>query len=238
MKDFIYSSQGALFGKRTIVGFGDSDFHIKEIGRTIANDLIIQNHYSKKVYAGTSIHLGVYMGGVLVGVLQFGAALNPASGGSIVGGTELENYLELNRMWLDDKAPRNSESMAISYSIKFIKQRYPEVKWIQSFADERCGRFGVVYQAANFEFFGEHIAVFWTLDDEVYHNIQMTISPTDTKRYNKTVKHLQDNRERATSQKLRQFRYLYWVDRRWKKNCLLKQVSYPKHPQLRSLVTT
>ena len=53
-------------------------------------------------------------------------------------------------MWLSDDAPRNSESRAISYAVKYIRKACPSVVWIQSFADERCGGLGVVYQAANF----------------------------------------------------------------------------------------
>jgi hypothetical protein len=64
--------------------------------------------------------------------------MNPASQASVVKDTEIDEYLELNRMWLSDEAPKNSESKAISYSIKYIKRKYPKIKWIQSFADERC----------------------------------------------------------------------------------------------------
>ena len=112
--------------------------------------------------------------------------MNPASGASVVSGTSIENFLELNRMWLDDKAGRNSESQAISCSIKYIKHRYPRVKWIQSFADERCHCFGIVYQAASFKYYGEHTNVFWELDGEFYHNVNMTIS-TESQRYKNNV---------------------------------------------------
>lgn len=227
-KDLIYSQQTTLYGSREIIGFGSNDFHIKEIDRNKANDIIVKNHYSKKYYNATYIHLGVYMKNNLVGVLQFGYAMNPASGGSVVKGTANDQYLELNRMWLDDIAPRNSESMAIAYSIRYIRSKFPKVKWIQSFADERCGGFGIVYQGANFEYYGEHTSDFWELDDEVYHNIQMTVSK-GTKRYSSAVKHLQDNKDRAKRMSLRQFRYIYWIDHRWKKNVLLEQKPYPKH---------
>lgn len=110
-KDLIYSDQQSMFGSREIIGFGSDEFSIKELDRNKANKIIVENHYSKKFYNATYIHLGVYIKTELVGVLQFGYAMNPASCGSVVEGTELDQYLELNRMWLDDKAPRNSESM-------------------------------------------------------------------------------------------------------------------------------
>lgn len=224
-KGFIYSPQSSMFGNRDVIGFGNNEFCVKEIERDLANSIIVKNHYSKKFYNATYIHLGVFIHSEILGVLQFGYAMNPASCGSVVSGTEIDEYLELNRMWLDDKAIRNSESMAISYAVKYIRQKLKKIKWIQSFADERCGGFGIVYQAANFEFYGEHIAKFWTLDNEVYHNSLMTRNP----KLSKSAAYLQHHKERATSEELRQFRYIYWMDFRWKTNVLLKQCKYPKH---------
>lgn len=224
-KGLIYSNQQTLFGAREIIGFGSDDFHVKEIERKLANDLIVKNHYSKKFYNATYIHLGVFICGELLGVLQYGYAMNPASCGSVVEGTKMDEYLELNRMWLDDKAKRNSETKAISYSLRYIRSKFPKIKWIQSFADERCGCFGIVYQAASFSFYGEHVSTFWTVDGEVYHNSLMTRDP----KLSKSAKFLQDNKERATSEELRQFRYIKFIDKRWKKKCLLKEQPYPKY---------
>lgn len=224
-KDLIYDNQQTLFGAREIIGFGSDDWHVKEIDRKLANDLIIKNHYSKKFYNATYIHLGVFICGELLGVLQYGYAMNPASCGGVVEGTQMDEYLELNRMWLDDKAKRNSETMAISYSLRYIRSKFPKIKWIQSFADERCGCFGIVYQAASFSFYGEHVSTFWTVDGEVYHNSLMTRDP----KLSKSAKFLQDNKERATSEELRQFRYIKFIDKRWKKKCLLKEQPYLKY---------
>lgn len=231
MKDnaYIFSDQSSLWGKREIIGFGNKDYFVKEIDKDLSNQIIIKNHYSKKVagFATTYIYLGVFMKNELIGTLQFGFAMNAASMDKIVSGTGIYEYLELNRMWLHDKAGKNSESMAISYSIKFIKGKYRKVKWIQSFADERCGGFGIVYQAANFKFFGEHTSTFWELDDEWYHNKAMTIK--DRKKAKKHEVFLQDNRERAKQVELRQFRYIYFINQKCIKQCLLKQKEYPKH---------
>lgn len=226
-KDLIYDNQQTLFGAREIIGFGSDDFYVKEIERKLANDLIVKNHYSKKFYNATYIHLGVFICGELLGVLQYGYAMNPASCGSVVEGTQMDEYLELNRMWLDDKAERNSETKAISYSLRYIRSKFPKIKWIQSFADERCGCFGIVYQAASFSFYGEHISDFYELDGEVYHKIQFTVTPKD-KRY-KAVKHLIERKNEAIKHSLRQFRYIKFIDKRWKKKCLLKEQPYLKY---------
>jgi len=220
-----YITNPVLFGKPEIIGFGSDDFCIKEIGKKISKETIIKNHYSKKVYNATYIHLGVFQNKELVGVLQYGYAMNPASCGSVVKDTEMNQYLELNRMWLNDKAPRNSESKAISYSIKYIRGKFPLIKWIQSFADERCGGFGIVYQAANFSYFGEHVSKFWELDGEIFHNSLMTSRKAGKRGYDL----LHRNIDRVKGGEFRQFRYIFFIDKRWKNKCTLKEMPYPKH---------
>ena len=163
-----------------------------------------------------------------MGVLQYGYAMNPASCGSVVKGTLKNEYLELNRMWLSDDLDKHikyAESQAISMSLKYIRRKYPKIKWIQSFADERCGGFGIVYQACSFSYYGEHDSVFWELDGEVYHNSLMTRNPE----LSKSAKRLQNNKEKAKSYSLRQFRYIKFLDQREKKKCLLEEKPYLKH---------
>lgn len=225
IKGFIKSDQMEMFGGASVIGFGNHDFRVVEIDRDTANAIIVQNHYSRKVNWAYRIHLGIWTGNLLVGVLQFGYAMNPASCVSVVEGTDMDQYLELNRMWLDDCAPKYAETQALSYAFKYIKKRFPKIKWVQSFADERCGKFGIVYQAANFEYYGEHTSTFWELDGVVYHNSLMTRDPSSRK----LAEYLQANKHRAEALTLRQFRYIYWLDRSWKRKCLLKQAAFPKH---------
>jgi len=214
-----------LVGSREAIGFGDAAFNVRLIDRNLANDIIIANHYSRRVYRASTLHLGVFMGGDMVGVIQFGFAMNPASADSVVAGTLMSEYLELNRMWLADAAPRNSESRALAYAIRLIRRARPAVKWIQSFADERCGLFGTVYQAAGFTYHGEHVGIFWELDGEFYHNSLMTNGKTaNTPR----AAFLRANRDRAVQRRLRQFRYLRFLQQRFAKHCRHPARPFPK----------
>lgn len=212
-------------GTREAIGFGDAAFSVQMIDRKLANDIIIANHYSRRVYLASTLHLGVFIGTDLVGVLQYGFAMNPASADSVVAGTLMHEYLELNRMWLADAAPRNSESRALAYSIRLIRRARPSVKWIQSFADERCGLFGTVYQAAGFTFHGEHVGRFWELDGEFYHDSLMTNSKTAN---SPRASHLRANRDRAVMRRLRQFRYLRFLQQRFAKGCRYPVRPFPK----------
>lgn len=220
-------ARGYIFDESTprrVVGFGDQEFWIAEIPRPVAIDIIKRNHYSGRVVQNSYIHLGVFFHTELVGALQFGYAMNPASGRNIVTGTGNREYLELNRMWLSDVVPRNGESMAISFSMKFIKLAYPAVHWVQSFADERCGRWGVVYQASNFLYCGHHVTTFYELDGEWYHKILAT----SVTRQGDRSKHLRENLQRATIHRFRQFRYLLFLRRSARKNLRLPILPYPK----------
>jgi adenine modification enzyme len=222
---YLYSKQMAMFGEREVIGFGSNDFMVAVIDRDLANSIVAERHYSKRFVGSSRIHLGVSIDGELVGVLQFGVAMNPASMGRILQDCGLYEYLELNRMWLDDKAPRNSESRAISYAIKYIRKAEPKILFIQSFADERCGLNGTVYQAANFLYCGEHLGKFWELDGEFYHDSILTDSKKmDTPR----GRHLRANAARAVLHRLRQFRYIYMMQPRFRSRLLLPVKPYPK----------
>lgn len=226
-KKYIYKNQGSLWGESECVGFGTDEFYVKEIDKKLSKDIIIKNHYSKKVCndATTHIHLGVFYKEKLKGVLQYGYAMNPQSMSSVVAGTKLNEYKELNRMWIDDNCKKYAESQAISYSIKYIKKKYKSVKWIQTFADERCGGLGIVYQACSFDYYGEHTSTFWEFEGEIYHNSIIT----NNNRNKKRELEQRGFSEKAIKKTLRQFRYIKFIDKRQKKNCLLKQKPYLKH---------
>ena len=223
---YLLEASGDLFGHRETIGFGEAGFYVALLDPDAANRIIIANHYSARIYRGSTIHLGVWIGGEMLGVLQYGYAMNPASADSVVAGTAMNEYLELNRMWLDDRAPRNSESRALAASIRLIRRLRPAVKWIQSFADERCGLFGTVYQAAAFTFHGEHVGIFWELDGEFYHNTLMTAGGKRAE--SPRAAFLLANRDRAIRHELRQFRYLRFLKPRFAKGCRYPVRPFPK----------
>ena len=222
-KDYIYSSQLSLFLERECIGYGSNIFYIKEIDRDLANKVIKENHYSKKYFNNSYIHLGLFENNVLKGVLQYGHLMNNNSVSTIVEGTKNGEALELNRMWLsDDINIKYPESQAISMSIKYIKKKFPLIKWIQSFADERCGGFGIVYQACSFNYYGEHLSTFYTDGETFFHNIQVTASR------DKAGIQVVDKTS-LTKMQLRQFRYIKFIKNNLEKKCTLKKQEYPKH---------
>jgi hypothetical protein len=105
-----------------------------------------------------------------------------------------------------------------------IRKVCPTVAWIQSFADERCGGLGVVYQAANFLYIGSHKCSFYELDGETYHDMLLTAH----KKSGQRGAFLREHIGRATKHTLRQFRYVYFLKRDWMKRLKMKVQPYPK----------
>lgn len=62
------------------VGFGCDDLHVATIPVWLARLVISHFHYSKRVVNNSYLHLGIFDGRELVGVMQWGYAMNPSSG--------------------------------------------------------------------------------------------------------------------------------------------------------------
>jgi hypothetical protein len=127
---------------------------VKPISAQDANRIIRQLHYSGKVVNNSQLHLGVFMGDRCGGAMQFGPSLDKRKMLGLVTGTLWNEFLELNRMAFADWLPRNGESRCIGYAMRFIRKRYPWVKWVVSFADgTQCGD-GTIYRASGFALTG------------------------------------------------------------------------------------
>ena len=126
------------------------EIELKVIPSSIANPFIKAHHYSGKVVNNSCLHFGAFLDGGLHGVMSYGPSLDKRKIIGLVEGTGWNEFLELNRMAFDEYLPRNSESRCIGQSIRLIKKRAPQIKWIISFADGcSCGD-GTIYRASNF----------------------------------------------------------------------------------------
>ncbi len=116
----------------------------------VANDFVRRHHYSGKTTANSQLHLGVYLGDRLGGVMQFGPSLDKRRMLGLVKGTKWNGFLELNRLAFSDLLPRNSESRALAVAFRMIRKHYPHIEWVVSFADgTQCGD-GTIYRASGF----------------------------------------------------------------------------------------
>lgn len=219
---------GPLMGEWALAGYQAGPLAVGAIGVQQARKMVVEHHYSGRFVNNSYVNLGVFYQREWVGVLQFGYAMNPACLGRIVAGTGTRDYLELNRMWVDDKAPTNSESQAIGLALRYIRKALPKVRFIQTFADERCGGLGVMYQAAGFDYLGSHVTSFYELDGETYHEMLLTAHRGGGSR----GAYLRDNINRAERQSLRQFRYIRFLKKGARRHLQLAVLPYPKPQQI------
>jgi hypothetical protein len=223
-----------LFGEPSVVGATSGDVSVLLIEKSQADEIIRAGHYSGSVVWSSSVHFGVYCNGSLVGALQFGPAMNPASGARVVAGSTAETWLELSRMWLADDKPPNTASRAIGGALRVLRHVKPRVEWVQSFADERCGKLGGVYQACSFLYVGEHLQTFYEIDGVWVHKSMFDRPAIDSRgwRSGPKIAWVKQNQERATAHVYRQFRYLRFIDQRARRRLLLPVLEYPKSAQV------
>jgi hypothetical protein len=130
------------------------DIRVLPISAKDANAIVKRIHYSGKTVNNSQLHLGVFMDGKCGGAMQFGPSLDKRKIQGLVSGTSWNGFIELNRMAFADWLPRNSESRALGYAFRFIRERYPHIEWIISFADgTQCGD-GTIYRASGFALTG------------------------------------------------------------------------------------
>lgn len=109
--------------------------------------LVVAHHYLHR-RPPISHAFGIYVYGDLLGAVTYGTPASrhlqksacPSDPGLV---------LELNRLWLDDALPANSESWFVSRTLRMIPPRI-----IVSYADPLHGHYGYIYRALNFRYAG------------------------------------------------------------------------------------
>ena len=219
-----------LFGHREPVAFGTADVLVRPIHKDTADDLIRAGHYSGSVVWSSNRHFGVFHHGRLIGALQYGPAMNPASGGKVVRDCRPGEWLELNRMWLADEKPANCATRAIAYSLRLLRHRLEPPTWVQAFADSRCGKLGAVYQAASFLYLGSHETTFYELDGEWFHKSMRGRPLVDKRgwRCGPKIRRFLANEDRAVPHTFTQYRYAKFLRRGARKRLRMPVLPYPK----------
>lgn len=191
---------------------GAKDIRIAPISGADAGRLVKRVHYSGTVVLNSQLHLGVYLDGILEGVMQFGPSTDKRKLQGLVADTPWNGFIELNRMAFSERLPRNSESRALAVAFRMMRKAYPHLQWIVSYADgAQCGD-GAIYRASGFALTGMRKNVTLWGDDK-----GNTVSLTTVTK----GKHiLQDGASSMASYKAQgfkpieghQLRYVYFLD--------------------------
>lgn len=120
---------------------------VQSLSATVARTVAEREHYMHRKPV-VSHAFGLYAGGELAGVCVFGT---PASRHLQMGAfpADPSRVMELNRLWVHDTQPRNTESWFVARCLKLL----PSLM-VVSYADTSVGHLGYVYRALNFRYAG------------------------------------------------------------------------------------
>jgi hypothetical protein len=125
-------------------------YQVKKIASSECKEWFLKKHYLKRL-PPMSYCYGLYDKDlILVGVASYG---RPAAHGVVrgaFGGKFMENFLELNRLVINDGLPKNILSFFLSKSLSLL----PKPQAIVSYADTSQGHHGYIYQATNWIYTG------------------------------------------------------------------------------------
>lgn len=126
-----------------------TEITVLPIEHTQTYQWLLKKHYAHSI-PSISYAYGLYNSGQLVGIVTYGTPPSPPLRKGIAGAAYESIVLELNRLVLDEKTPKNSASMLVGRSIRLL----PKPSIIVSYADTERGHIGYVYQATNFIYTG------------------------------------------------------------------------------------
>jgi len=120
---------------------------IEQITSRLAREVAEREHYMHRKPV-VSHAFGLYDAEELVGVCVYGT---PASRHLQLGAypSDPGKVLELNRLWVHDRMPKNTESWFVSRTLGQVGSRM-----VVSYADTVQGHLGYLYRALNFHYAG------------------------------------------------------------------------------------
>ena len=129
-----------------LIGVTNGFLTLKEVKNSVVDILVRKYHYSHKPTKNRFFSMIVNNED---GFVQLGYGIRPTLKKHICSLIEKGNFCEFDRMWLSDKLPKNSESQVISLLLTYIKNKYPKIKFIITYADGSVGNTGIIYKASN-----------------------------------------------------------------------------------------
>lgn len=121
---------------------------VRRIERNIAIEYTKKFHYLHRA-SPCSRAFGLFLGEEIKGVIIYGVPPSSTLLRGICGDEESKNVYELNRLWVADDMPKNTESFFIAQTFKDLDREI-----IVSYADSAQEHIGYVYQATNWIYTG------------------------------------------------------------------------------------
>ena len=127
--------------------------------------MIVKNHYSHK-WTSCRYALGIFYetdnehtffdekDEKLAGVAIYGYPVGRSAPKSISPELKEEEVLELTRLFIFDDYGKNTESVVLSKTFKWLQENAKDIKVLVSYSDPEQGHLGIIYQATNWLYQG------------------------------------------------------------------------------------
>jgi hypothetical protein len=125
-------------------------YHVRPIESSQTHEWFLHKHYAKRL-PNISYSFGLYdCDKSLKGVCSFAKPMSQTLVQGALGGEYTDNFLELNRLVVDDDLKKNSLSFFVSQSLMLL----PKPQVVVSYADTSHHHHGYIYQATNWIYTG------------------------------------------------------------------------------------
>lgn len=180
-------------------------------------------HYSKCLPFGKLVKFGVWENSKFIGCILYGRGAAPKLASSF--GLKQNQVAELVRIAL--KNHQAQVSKMISISIKKLRQKFPTLELLISFADPSQGHLGSIYQATNWIYYGisDPAGGYEYLVDGKWLTCRSIGARLGTRVTSKVEKNLNFKQRRKQPRK---YRYAYPLSDRVVKLLNKKKKPYPK----------
>ena len=123
---------------------------VRAIKSADCKEWVLKKHYAQRK-PRIQYAYGLFINGVMEGIVTYGYPATPFVSRGICGREYEKEVLELNRLVVNEHAPKNAASFLVSHSIKLLPNK---IHIIVSYADTSVGHIGYIYQATNFYYTG------------------------------------------------------------------------------------
>lgn len=135
-----------------------SKYHVEKISLVEMRRFVEKWHYSCVMPRQTKLCLGGFREDdpfTLRAAISFGWGSRPLHTiRKLFPSLISKDYLDIGKMCLVNEEPKNSESLFLARAIKVLKQEFPGIKLLFTWADAMWGKPGYIYQASNFLYGG------------------------------------------------------------------------------------
>ena len=216
---------------------------IREISKKIGKDMIVKHHYSHK-WTMCRYALGIFYEmdnehsffdekeEKLIGVAVYGYPVGRLATTSISEELKSEEVLELTRLFIFDEYGKNTESISLSKTFKWLQEN-TDIKALISYSDPEQRHIGIIYQATNWIYQGNSIrhmgnfGIALEEDGKFMHSrtVSATYGSHNVEHLKKKIGHTFWRKEEPEKH-----RYVYFLCGRKDKKKMMKSLKHPPLP--------